>query len=435
MTQQKLKNRWIIVAGALLIQLCLGAVYVWSVYNTPLTDKFYALENPGVVIDQAIKDSADYKDINNNVKTTFSITIVMFALSTIFAGKAQDKIGPRWVATAGAIMLALGVFLASRATSVTQLWLFYGVLGGFGIGTAYVCPLATCLKWFPDKRGLITGLAVGGFGAASVIFTPVSESLLKSFSVDQAFMILSMIYLVVVTAGSQLLEVPPSGYKPAGWNPPAAAAGSKAGGDFSPGQMMKTVQFYIIWFMYLFGAAAGLMLIGNAKNLALDFAAMEASTAALIVMVIGIFNAAGRLVWGIVSDKLGQVNTLIVLYAATALTFVYLGMGSISSSSFMIAACAIAFCFGGFLAVFPSLNASYYGTANVGTNYGIIFFAYGLGAVLGMQLLAMLATTKEPQSAFLAMAVLAAAGLAMCFGIRKPPHLESSVSSGNRSAA
>ncbi len=423
MTQEKIKNRWIIVIGALLIQLCLGAVYVWSVYNTPLTNKFYTLEHPGVVIDKTVTDSAPYKALNDDVKQTFSITIFMFALSTIFAGKAQDKIGPRWVATAGAVMLGLGVFLASKATSVTQLWLFYGILGGFGIGTAYVCPLATCLKWFPDKRGLITGLAVGGFGAASVIFTPVSEALLKSFSVDQAFMILSIIYIVVVALGSQLLEVPPAGYKPAGWNPPAPAAGSKGGQDFTTGQMVKTFQFYVIWLMYLFGAAAGLMLIGNAKNLGTDFAGMDTATAALIVMVIGIFNAAGRLVWGIVSDKLGRVNTLIILYAGTALTFVYLGMGSINATIFMIAACAIAFCFGGFLAVFPSLNAEYYGTANVGTNYGIIFFAYGLGAVLGMKMLAILATTKTPQQAFVAVAILAAVGMGMCFLIRKPPQL------------
>lgn len=189
-------NRRIVVLGAVLIQVCLGAVYAWSLFNQPLIEK-YGWEAAGVVL-------------------TFSITIATMAVCTIIAGKIQDKIGPRWVATAGGILLGIGLLLASKATTLTQLYLFYGIIGGAGIGTAYVCPLATCVKWFPDKRGLISGIAVAGFGAGALIFKPLILSFLPSVGVSSTFMYLGLIYMVAIILGAQLLVVPPPGYVPAG---------------------------------------------------------------------------------------------------------------------------------------------------------------------------------------------------------------------------
>lgn len=398
MSQEKIRNRWLIVVGAVMIQLCLGAVYAWSLFNQPLIDKFGW-------------DKAD-------VVLTFSITIATMAVFTIIAGKIQDKIGPRWVATAGGILLGLGLILASKATSISQLYFFYGIIGGAGIGTAYVCPLATCLKWFPDKRGLISGIAVAGFGAGALIFKPLILSFIASSGVAATFMYLGAIYLVVVVLGAQFLVVPPAGYVPEGWTPPAAAAGG--GNDFSTGQMFGTLQFYVLWFMYLFGCTAGLMVIGLAKDIGTNLVKLDPATAANAVVTVALFNAAGRIIWGTLSDKLGRINSLLVMYILAAGAMFAMSSITMTNSSFLLLCSLIGFCFGGFLALFPSVTADYYGTTNVGTNYGIIFMAYGSAAILGPKI----ATSVPFTQAFMIAAVLCAIGAGLTFLVRKAPALK-----------
>lgn len=402
MNQKKILNRWIVVVGAVLIQLCLGAVYAWSLFNTPLVDKF-GWDRAAVVL-------------------TFSITILVFSIFTIIAGKVQDKIGPRWVATVGGILLGLGLLLSSRATSLTQLYIFYGFIGGAGIGTAYVCPLATCLKWFPDMRGLISGIAVAGFGAGSIIFKPLILAFIAGVGVSNTFLYLGVIYLVAVVIGAQMLAVPPEGYRPAGWSPPATTAAG--GNDFSPGQMFGTKQFYAMWFIYLFGCMAGLMIIGLATDIGIELAKLDISTAANAVVMVSIFNAAGRIIWGTLSDKLGRVNSLLIMYILAAAAMFGLSAIEITYASFLVLCSLIGFCFGGFLALFPSLTADYYGTKNVGTNYGIIFLAYGIAAILGPQV----GTSVEFTQAFLIAAVLCVIGAVLTFMIRKAPQLNQSQS-------
>lgn len=398
MSQEKLRNRWLIVVGAVMIQLCLGAVYAWSLFNQPLIDKFGW-------------DKAD-------VVLTFSITIATMAVFTIIAGKIQDKIGPRWVATAGGILLGVGLILASKATSITQLYFFYGIIGGAGIGTAYVCPLATCLKWFPDKRGLISGIAVAGFGAGALVFKPLILSFIASSGVAATFMYLGAIYLVFVVLGAQFLVVPPAGYVPEGWTPPAAAAGG--GKDFTTGQMFGTMHFYVLWFMYLFGCTAGLMVIGLAKDIGTNLVKLDPATAANAVVTVALFNAAGRIIWGTLSDKLGRINSLLIMYILAAGAMFAMSSITMTNSSFLLLCSLIGFCFGGFLALFPSVTADYYGTANVGTNYGIIFMAYGSAAILGPKI----ATSVPFTQAFLIAAILCAIGAGMTFLVRKAPAMK-----------
>ncbi|WP_304541462.1 L-lactate MFS transporter [Desulforamulus aquiferis] len=389
-------NRWRVVVGAVLIQVCLGAIYAWSLFNQPLIEKF-GWHSEDVVL-------------------TFSITIAVFAAFTILAGKVQDRIGPRWVATAGGLLLGLGLILASRATTIWELYLFYGIIGGAGIGTAYVCPLATCVKWFPDKRGLISGVAVAGFGAGSLLFKPVILFLISNFGVSETFMYLGIIYPLAIVLGAQFLILPPADYVPKGWTPPENSKAPVS--NFTSGQMLKTYQFYIMWFMYLLGCVAGLMVISLAVNIGTDFVGLGPALAANAVIAIAIFNAAGRVAWGTLSDMLGRINALVVMYILTASTMFYMGTMTLGYLGFMIAVSLAGFCFGGFLALFPSLTADYYGIRNMGGNYGLVYQAYGLAAIVGPRI----ATSMEFASAFMIAGILSVAAAVMAF-LLKPPVL------------
>ena len=394
--EKKSGNRWIVVVGAVMIQLCLGAVYAWSLFNQPLI-QLHGWDASGVVL-------------------TFSITIATMSVFTIIAGKIQDKIGPRWVATAGGLLLGIGVLLASQATTLTQLYLFYGLIGGAGIGTAYVCPLATCLKWFPDKRGMISGIAVAGFGAGGMLFKPIIVNFLSTVGVTTTFMYLGIIYMIFIVIGAQLLVVPPAGYVPPGWSPPETASGGLVSRDFSTREMLSTRQFYMLWVMYLFGCLAGLMVIGLAADIGMNLVGLNAATAANAVVIIALFNATGRIVWGTLSDKLGRITSLMVMYTLAAAAMFLMSAFTMTYATFLLLCSIIGFCFGGFLALFPSLVADYYGTKNVGTNYGVVFLAYGSAALIGPQL----GTALVFAQAFLIAAVLCVIAGGMALLVKQP---------------
>lgn len=355
-------NRWLVVLGAIIIQINLGAVYAWSLFNQPLMNKFgWARED--VVI-------------------TFSITIATFALTTIFAGRLQDQIGPRWVATAGGLLLGIGLILSSYATSLFQLYFFYGVIGGIGIGMTYVCPLSACVKWFPDKRGFISGVAVAGFGLGGLIYKPIIGQLIDSFGVSESFLFLGIIYLSLVVAGAQLLKNPPAveHASPVTKNKLNSSINTV---QFSPRQMFRTYQFYLLWFMFLFGSVSGLMVISFAVDIGVDLVKLDVEKAGNAVMVIALFNAAGRIILGKISDYLGRKNTLIMIYGITAVIMFYMSVGMINYPMFLLSVSLIGFCFGGFLALFPSVTADYYGVRNIGSNYGFMYQAYGISAFAG----------------------------------------------------
>lgn len=354
-------NRWLVVLGAVIIQINLGAVYAWSLFNQPLIDKFgWARED--VVI-------------------TFSITIAVFALTTIFAGKLQDKIGPRWVATIGGILLGIGLILSSQATTLTQLYLYYGVIGAIGIGMTYVCPLSACVKWFPDKRGFISGVAVAGFGLGGLIYKPIIGFFIENAGVSLSFLYLGIIYLVLVVAGAQLLKNPPTEVNDTKIN--SANTVEDENPQFSPIQMLRTYQFYLLWFMFLFGSISGLLVISFAVDIGVELVNLDLEKAANAVMVIALFNAGGRIILGKISDSLGRKNTLMMIYALTAIIMFYMSTGMMNYPMFLVSVSLIGFCFGGFLALFPSVTADYYGTKNIGSNYGFMYQAYGISAFAG----------------------------------------------------
>ncbi|HRD02182.1 MAG TPA: OFA family MFS transporter [Candidatus Saccharicenans sp.] len=404
-----MKKRWFVVVGAFIIQISLGAIYIWSVFQTPLLAHF---------------------PVWTERQVTFPAQIILacFALAVIIAGQIQDKVGPRPVAMAGGLMLAAGLMLASLTShfppdkALSWLIITYSVLGGLGIGTAYVCPLATCVKWFPDKRGLITGLAVAGFGAGAFFFAPLAKGLISGdyyqllgknlFRLPEAglfntFLIFGLIFLVTIIGGAFLLKNPEPGYRPAGWNPPlelVSAHNQRV--NFSPSQMLRTWQFWLLWVVFLIGCGSGLMVIMKASPIwqSLAFASLKdgignislgqvASAGALAVSILAIFNSLGRIIWGKISDLAGRQPSLLAIFFIQGLTLLLLSQMK-AFSTFLTGISIIGLCFGGLVAILPAITADFFGTEHYGANYGWIFSAYGAGGLLGPYLAARLMKTS-----------------------------------------
>ncbi|OHB77553.1 MAG: hypothetical protein A2Z34_05875 [Planctomycetes bacterium RBG_16_59_8] len=408
MEEHKTPNRWMVVVGALVIQVSLGAVYIWSVFQTPLKRAFPSWSETQVTLPA-------------------QIVLAAFALAVIFGGRLQDRLGPRKVATVGGVILGLGLILARFTAGFegsSALWwliLTYSILGGLGIGAAYVCPIATCVKWFPDKKGLITGLAVAGFGAGAFFFAPLAKGLisgtpyellglrlfpLPKLELFDTFAALGAIFLVAVLFGAQMLKLPPAGYVPTGWTPPKP---SQSGGvvktDFTPTEMMRTPMFWILWLTYFVGCTAGLQIIMKASPIWQSFAfgiltppvtenAFQQVTAAATsaVAILAIFNSLGRILWGKLSDNIGRKTTLVTMFLICAA--VMLALDSLRVYAlYLSGVCVIGLCFGGFLALYPAVTADLYGTKHLGVNYGLMFSAYGAGGLVGPYLAAVMMTT------------------------------------------
>lgn len=363
MSNSKSFNRWLIVVGALLIQLCLGAIYAWSVFCKPL--------------------EKELEISSTQASLPFSFVLIFFALATVLGGRLQDRLGPRIVAIIGGVLLAVGMILASFAQNITMLVIAYGVISGIGIGFAYVCPISAGVKWFPDKRGLITGLAVAGFGAGALIVGPLARAMIDSIGAFATFRYLGVAYLVLILIGAFILRNPPAEYRPAGWNPPQPSAGAAQRTDFSPGQMLGTVQFWLIWLTYFAGCATGLMIIGRTSPIAQDLGKYTKEIAALGVSVLAIFNALGRIFWGRISDAIGRTRALFLMFLINALAIIGYFLIPTVPFLFWIGIALVGSSFGGYLATYPAVTADYYGTKNAGVNYGLVFTAYGVGGLLG----------------------------------------------------
>ena len=379
MSDQKIGNRNLVILGALIVQLCLGSIYAWSFFQTALREGAYTW--PSLL-----------------TQLPFAAGLASFALFMIFAGRWQDRVGPRKVATVGGILLGAGYILAFFVDQVAgsdallgtiYLIITYGIIGGAGIGFAYVCPIAALVKWFPDKKGAITGIAVAGFGAGALVFGYVEQYLLNLFDVPTVagiggpMLVLGIVYLVLVVLGSQLLTNPPEGWLPEGYTPPPTIADG-AGTGMMPGEMIRTSTFWLLWLMFVFAATAGLMTLGNVKSASLAIDPL--TDAVVIVGVMSLLNAAGRIVWGATSDKLGRENTMILMFLFLAIgmfTFAWMSTISISWIAVMGIASLIGFCFGGNFALFPSATADFFGSKNVGKNYGVMFTAYGIAGITG----------------------------------------------------
>ncbi len=365
MNYTKGSRRWIPVIVSVFIQLCLGSTYIWSVFQSGIA-------------------SALFNGNNGLAGLSFSLMIAMLSIGGIIAGALYKKnIKPKIIVFAGGIILGLGFILASltSASAPWLLWFTFGILGGIGMGMAYSITISVSQRWFPDKRGLITGIIISALGLGGVVFTPVAETLMNLLNNGaigsgelRTFLVLG-IFLIICTVGGLFIVEPPQNFSPKG---KIQKQSQQTKISFTPKQMLGSYQYYALTIAFLFAALSGLMMIGFAKPIAV--AKGMAQAAYIGVIVISMFNALGRLFWGWISDKWGRKNTLIVILIANiAFTLlVDLAQGYVI---FVIIA-LIGFVYGGILTNFASITADYYGPMYMTLNYGLIMLGFGAGGVI-----------------------------------------------------
>jgi len=386
MKTNDVRNRWLVVTGAILIQLALGALYAWSVFTRLLTDP-----------------EGLYRFTATQTAWIFSAGLATFALVMVLAGRWQARTSPRLMSSLGGLLLGLGFALGGLfGSTFWAQFLFIGILAGAGIGLAYVVPIAVGVKWFPDRKGMITGLAVAGFGFGATIWVKLAGSwfggLLNTTEVfglpgvQSVFLIYGIVFATLVLLGSVVMVDPPEGYSPAGWDPAEAAAVARGNGAaFTPGRMLRTPQFYAIWLVFAASAIAGLMVIYCIQLFGID--ALEYRGVPNAVVITGtamawyaIFNGLGRILWGMISDRIGRKNAIIAMSALQGVIMLAMYHGFINfglAAGLIVGASLIGFNYGGIFALFPAITADYFGDKQVGRNYGWVFTAYGVAGLLG----------------------------------------------------
>ena len=364
-------NRWVIAAAAFLMQLALGAVYAWSVFLTPVM-KLYNVSKP-------------------QANLTFTITLVALGITAGFGGYLNSRFGPRTIATVAGILYGVGVFLASFvAPNITLLYITYGVIGGIGLGLGYIVALAMLIKWFPDRRGFITGLAVAGFGGGAAITGPIAANLLlPSLKLNTTFLMLGIVYLVVVVVAAQFFRKAPDGYAPAGWTPSVQQQTVRSTREDTLGQALSSPRWYVLWLILALNVTAGAALISVAAPLAHDFTGVALTTASALVVTISIFNGVGRLFWGWVSDFIGRPFTFLSLFVIQIVAFALMPLiGPGQFALLFIPASVIGLCYGGGFGTMPAFAADFFGPKNAGTIYGVMLTAWSAGAIVGPILIA-----------------------------------------------
>ncbi|MBR5580661.1 MAG: OFA family MFS transporter [Treponema sp.] len=392
--------RWRVVLGGILSNFCAGMLYSWSIYVNPLMEA-HGWER-------------------GSVSLAMSIATLVIPISMIPAAKILAKKGPTKTALIGTIFLVLGLAIAGLTASLPLLYLGFGVFGGIGVGFIYGTPIATCVKWFPDKKGLISGLAVGGFGLGSIVFAPICTSVIASLGPNTTFLIQGAITLVGMIIAAPLMKAAPDGFKPEGWNPPVATAASGASHDYTSAEMLKTKQYWFLLIMYLFANMSGLMVIGHASPIAQAVAGLTAAQAGAIVSVLSIANTAGRFMSGALCDKLGAKRVVTIIYIVNAVLLVALQFLT-NFATIALGIGGLAVCFGAMMGAYPSLVVDYFGVKYSGPNYARIFLAYGIGGIIGPQLaVRVVAATGGYTLAFVIIGASCIIGAVMSIISKKP---------------
>jgi MFS transporter, OFA family, oxalate/formate antiporter len=356
---------WTVVIAALGVNLIIGALYAWSVMGKALAGQWHWTKTQAML--------------------PFATSTAAFAVTMIFAGRWQDKIGPRYVAMLGGITFGMGMVLSSFVHTYALMMVTFGVVGGIGIGLGYCATTPPSIKWFPPARkGLITGIVVSGVGLAAVYMSPLTNYLLKVTSIQQTFLVLGIGTIVLVSLLAQLLANPPAGYVPA---PVAASPGAKARPvpaarrDLDWHEMLRTGQFYQLWLMFVLSASAGLLIIGNITLIAAD-QAPRWDNAFLLVMVVAIFNTCGRFLSGFLSDRIGRSNTMILAFVLQAINM-FMFTQYRTPALLVFGSAFTGLCYGTIFTLFPAATADFYGVRNLGVNYGTVFTAFGVAGVTG----------------------------------------------------
>ena len=359
------QGRWILVATGLLINVCLGSIYAFSVFRKPLESLW------GITSSQS--------------GYPFMVFLAVFAVAMPLGGNLIARWGPRNTATLGALLAGTGWIAASFSTDIATLTLLYGVIGGAGVGIVYGCPIAVVAKWFPRHSGLAIGFTVMGFGVSALLIAPLMKAMIlqPDIGIMHTFLYFGIAFTILITLLAQLLRFPPNI-----WNP--AESGTLAAAPVLPTfnlnrqAMLKTTSFYALWATYTIGCLAGLMAIGIASPVGTEIAQLDATTAALAVSLFAVFNGFGRPLFGALTDKLGPKHTAMISFAmilsASLLLFFF---GQDNAMLYLLAFCVLWMCLGGWLALAPTATGIFFGKLHYAQNYGIVFTAYGTGAILG----------------------------------------------------
>jgi OFA family oxalate/formate antiporter-like MFS transporter len=399
-------GRWLLIILGMIINLCLGTIYSWSVFVGPLTTYFTK------TLGQTITA--------NDILLPFSVFLAFFAIAMPLTGKYIEVYGPRNITIAGGILTGLGWLLASYATSVPMLYIMYGIIGGIGVGIAYGVPVAVAARWFPDRRGLAVGLTVLGFGFSAFFTANIAGYLIGAYGVMTTFRIFGVVFVVLTILLALPLKFPKTGWVPAGWTPPAPKEGEQKSCELTRSQMVKTSSFYALWACFFIACLAGLMAISIAKPVGTDVG-VETGLATALVGVFAIFNGFGRPVFGTLTDRLTPRLTAMISFGLIALVSVL--MWQIPTVQvYLIAFVVLWGCLGGWLAIAPTSCGSYFGTCDYPRCYGILFLAYGAGAIAGPQLAGFIKTSSGSYiGVFPYVLVLSIIGFIIAFALLKPP--------------
>ena len=378
-------NRWILALAGVFMQMALGAVYAWSVFRIPLNQTY------GWTVSQ--------------VTVAFELAILVLGFAAFAGGLWMRRTGPRRVAIVAAVLYGLGTALAGTSHSLPMLYLTYGVIAGAGLGLGYIVPVATLVRWFPDKRGLITGIAVAGFGAGALITAPIAQRLISSVGVSGTFMILGIAYFAIIMLAATVMKNPPEGYAPRGFHP-SSVRGSAAR-DFTLRQALGTWQWYGLWLTLFLNSTTGIAIISQASPMAQEISHVSAVIAAGLVGIISIANGSGRFLWAWFSDAIGRKSVFLAMLLLQAAAFLLLshvsGFASLAVLAFMIL-----LCYGGGFGTMPAFAADYFGTKDIGSIYGLMLTAWGAAGVVGPTLIAYVRqATGEYQGALRIMALIA----------------------------
>ena len=401
------RGRWGLIALGLLINLCLGSIYSWSVFVAPLAAHFTATLGREVTAGEVL--------------LPFSVFLAFFAIAMPLAGKYIERYGPRKVTVAGGLLTGLGWLLASTATSVEALYVVYGVIGGLGVGIAYGAPVAVAARWFPDRRGLAVGLTLLGFGVSAFVTANAAGALIAAYGVMTTFAIFGVVLAAVLVIAALPLRFPPAGWHPAGWSAPAPGTGTAPACECDRRAMLRTGTFYGLFACYFVGCLAGLTAISIAKPVGTEVAGVDAGLATLLVGFFAIFNGAGRPAFGGLADRISPQKTAMLTFGliAAASVLIWLAPGV---PAYVVSFAVLWGCLGGWLAIAPAATASYFGTCDYPRCYGVVFLAYGAGAIAGPQLAGFVRTaTGTYLGVFPLVAVLAAVGFAVAWLLMRPP--------------
>ena len=401
------QGRWLLIALGLCINLALGSIYSRSVFVDPLTIYFRTLGQPATAGD---------------VLLPFSVFLVSFALAMPIAGRFIESVGPRTIAFVGGFLTGAGWLAASFSPTSLCLSLVFGGIGGSGVGIAYGVPLTLAARWFPDRRGTAFGLTLLGFGVSALVTGSLAGFLLSQYGVIATFRILGIILLVVLPLLALPLSLPPAGWRPAGWKPPVTrGAGPAASAGCTREEMVRTPTFYGLWVCFFLACSAGLMAVSIALPVGIEVVGLESGMATLLVGVFAIFNGGGRPVFGLLTDRLNPRNTAMLSFVL--ITFASLLLWQAPTLPMYILAFALLWgSLGAWPAIAPTSTAAFFGTGDYPRCYGVVYLAYGAGALAGPMLAGSIRTTTGSyMGVFPYVAVLATIGIGIAFVLMRPP--------------